>query len=161
MNELYSVHSLIRGFAYEGTTYEEVKVAWFVAGRAAPLVPFEQAIQDCTRLSASERAFPEGYVREFFGREEAQALKAYLDRRRELTTFIEPVELPVMANASGCRRLPRGHGADFLALHREKGYSLPFKVEGYFSVRLAAPRVQGDDRRTEIAARAAKKSSDK
>ncbi len=161
MKELYSVHSLVRGFTFEGTTYEEVKVTWFVAGRAAPLVPYEQAIQDYARLVAGERAYPQGFVDELFGRDEAEALKAYLGRRRELTTFVEPVELPVMANASGCRRLPRGRGADFLALHREKGYSLPFKVEGYFSVRLATPRVQGDDRQTEIAARAPRKASDK
>ena len=158
MNELYSVHSLIRGFTFEGTTYEEVKVSWFVVGRAAPLVPYEQAIQDYAGLAAGERAFPQGFVDELFGRDEAEALKAYLGRRRELTTFVEPVELPVMANASGCRRLPRGHGADFLALRREKGYSLPFQVEGYFSVRLATPRVHGDDRQTEIAARASNKN---
>ncbi len=159
MKELYSVHSLIRGFTFEGTTYEEVKVTWFAAGRAAPLVPYEQAIQDYARLAAGERAYPQGFVDELFGRAEAEALQAYLGRRRELTTFVEPVELPVMANASGCRRLPRGHGADFLALHREKGYSLPFKVEGYFSVRLATPRAQGDDRQTEVARRAPKKQS--
>jgi hypothetical protein len=159
MNELYSVHSLVRGFTFEGTTYEEVKVSWFVVDRGAPLVPYGQAIQDYAGLAAGERAFPEGLVDELFGRAEAEALKAHLDRRRELATFIEAVELPVMANASGCRRLPRGHGADFLALHREKGYALPFKVEGYFSVRLATPRAQGDDKQTEIAPRAAKKQS--
>ena len=55
-----------------------------------------------------------------------------------------------MANASGCRRLPRGQGSDFLGLFREKGYALPFKVEGYFSVRFAEPMVTGDDRATVI-----------
>lgn len=159
MKELYSVFSLVRGFTFAGTTYEEVKVSWFVVGRAAPLVPYGQAIQDYARLAAGERLYPQDFVDELFGRAEADALKAYLGRRPELTTFVEPVELPVMANASGCRRLPRGRGADFLALHREKGYSLPFKVEGYFSVRLATPRVQGDDRQTEIAGRAPTKKS--
>jgi hypothetical protein len=33
MTELFSVHSLVRGFAYEGTRYEEVKVTWFVVER--------------------------------------------------------------------------------------------------------------------------------
>ena len=40
MTELFSVHSLVRGFAYEGTRYEEVKVTWFVVERPAPLVPY-------------------------------------------------------------------------------------------------------------------------
>jgi hypothetical protein len=150
MKELYSVHSLVRGFTYEGTTYEEVKVAWFVVERRLPLVPFAEAILDYAQLDARSRAFPEEYIGELFSRPEAEALKRYLDQRPALTTAIEPVELPAMANASGCRRLPRGNGSDFLGLFREKGYSLPFKVEGYFSVRLAEPRVQGDDRQTVV-----------
>lgn len=145
MNELCSVHSLIRGFAYQGQTYEEVKVSWFVVARPAPPAPYAQAIQDYGQLGDKERTFPEEYVNELFSRGEAEALKRHLDRRRDVTTFIESVELPVLANASGCRRLPRGNGNDFLALFKEPGYPLPFKVEGYFSVRLAEARVQGDD----------------
>jgi hypothetical protein len=67
-----------------------------------------------------------------------------------VVTHIEPFELPVMANASGCRRLKRGGGGDFLPLHRDKGYDLPFKVQGYFNVRFAEPKVEGDDRATAI-----------
>lgn len=153
MNELYSVHSLIRGFAYQGQTYEEVKVAWFVAERQAPPAPYEQAIQEYAQLPERERAFPREYVDELFRREEAEALKRHLDGRRNVATFIEPVELPVLANTSGCRRLPRGGGNDFLGLFKEPGYPLPFKVEGYFSVRFAEARVQGDDGQTVIARR--------
>ncbi len=158
MSELYSVHSLIRGFAYHGQTYEEVSVAWFAVERQAPPAPYGQAIQDYGRLAKGEKAFPEEYVDELFSRAEAEALKRHLDRRREVTTFIEAVELPVLANASGCRRLPRGKGSDFIGLFKEPGYPLPFKVEGYFSVRLAEARVQGDDGQTVIARRPAGKS---
>jgi len=148
MTEIYSVHSLVRGFTYEGTAYEEVKVTWFVAERRAPLVPYADAIMDYGQLSGKDRAFPQEYLDEQFSGPEAEALKKHLDRRPEVTTRIEAVELPVMANASGCRRLPRGNGNDFIGLYREKGYALPFKVEGYFSVRFAEPRVMGDDRAT-------------
>jgi len=153
MTELFSVHSLVRGFTYEGTPYEEVKVTWFVADRKVPLATYEQAIQDYGQLDAKDRAFPEEYINEQFSRQEAEALKKYLDRRPEVTTVIEPVELPAIANASGCRRLPRGGGNDFLGLFKEKGYSLPFKVEGYFSVRFAEPRIQGDEGSTVIVRR--------
>jgi hypothetical protein len=148
MTELYSVHSLVRGFAYEGTRYEEVKVTWFVVERQAPLVPYAEAIQDYDQLDEKERAFPEEYINEQFSLQESEALLAYLGRRPELTTRCDAVELPAMANASGCRRLPRGNGSDFLRLFREKGYALPFKVEGYFSVRFAEPMITGDDRAT-------------
>lgn len=148
MTELYSVHSLVRGFAYEGTAYEEVKITWFVSDRQTPLAPYASAIMDYDQMAEKDRAFPEEYLNEQFSRQEAEALKKHLDRRPEVTTRIEAVELPVMANASGCRRLPRGNGNDFIGLYREKGYALPFKVEGYFSVRFAEPKVMGDDRAT-------------
>ncbi len=148
MTELFSVHSLVHGFSYEGTVYEEVKVIWFVLDRKTPLAPYESAIMDYGQLSAPDRAFPEEYLDELFSRQEAESLKKHLDPRPEAITRIEAIELPVMANTSGCRRLPRGNGNDFLELYREKGYTLPFKVAGYFSVRFAEPKVNGDDRAT-------------
>ncbi len=153
MNELFSVHSQIRDFAYQGTQYEEVKVAWFVVERRPPLVDFAAAIEDYAQLDEKARAFPEEFVNEQFSREEAGALKQYLDQRPTVTTQVEAIELPVMANASGCRRLARGRGNDFLALFLDKGYPLPFKVQGYFSVRFAEPKVQGDEGATVIVRR--------
>ena len=150
MNRIFAVHSLVRNFHYQGKHYEEVKINWFVLERKKPLVPYAEAIQDYAQLDEKERAFPEEYVNEQFSREEAEALKKYLDRQPATTTRIEAIELPVMANVSGCRRLAAGSGNDFLALHKGKNYSLPFKVEGYFSVRFAEPTVSGDDRATVI-----------
>jgi hypothetical protein len=150
MNDLFSVHSLVRDFTYEGKPYEEVKVSWFVAERQTPLVPFASAIEDYGQLGEKDRAFPEEFVNEQFSKEEAEALKKHLDRRPTVSTRIEAVELPVAANASGCRHLPRGGGNDFLLLHKEKSYPLPFKVEGYFSIRFAEPKVSGDDGATVI-----------
>ncbi len=158
MNGLYSVHSLVRGFAYQGQIYEEVKVAWFVVERQAPPAPYEQVIQEYGQLSERERTFPREYVDELFRRDEAEALKRHLDGRRNVVTFIEPVELPVPANSSGCRRLPRGGGSDLIGLFKEPGYPLPFQVEGYFSVRFAEARVQGDDKQTVIVRRPAETS---
>ena len=148
MSSIFSVHSLVRNFLYDGKQYEEVKITWFLLERSSPLAAYETAILDYGQLSEKERAFPEEYVNEQFSREEAEALKNYLDRRPDMSTRIEEIELPVSPNASGCRRLPRGNGSDFFILHREAGYSLPFKVEGYFSVRFAELKVNGDDRAT-------------
>lgn len=150
MSNIFSVHSLIRNFQYDGKQYEEVKIAWFALERQNPLAPYETAIQDYGQLNEKERVFPEEYVNEQFSREEAEALKKYLGRLPDATTRIEEIELPVPPNASGCRRLARGGGNDFYILHREKTYSLPFKVEGYFSVRFAELKVSGDDQVTVI-----------
>jgi hypothetical protein len=150
VDPIYSVHSLARDFLYDGKQYEEVKINWFVLERKNPLAPYETSIQDYGQLDEKERIFPEVYVNEQFSREEAENLKKYLDRRPEVTTQIEEIELPVSPNASGCRRLPRGAGNDFYILHGEKSYSLPFKVEGYFSVRFAELKVRGNDRTTVI-----------
>ena len=150
MNNIFSVNSLVRNFHYQGKYYEEVKISWFVLERKEPLVPYAAAIQDYTQLNEKERAFPEEYVNEQFSKEEAEALKTYLDRQPTTTTRIEAIELPVMVNLSGCQRLTVGSGSDFLQLHKGKSYSLPFKVAGYFSVRFAEPMVSVDDRATEI-----------
>jgi hypothetical protein len=151
VERLFTVHSLVRNFLYQGNRYEEVKINWFVLERKQSLVPFAAAIQDYDQLDEKERAFPEEYVNEQFSREEAEALKNYLDHQPLTATRIEAVELPVAANASGCRRLSAaGAGGAFLPLYKGKGYSLPFKVEGYFSVRFAEPAVSGDDRVTVV-----------
>ena len=150
MSSIFSVHSLARNFLYDGKQYEEVKITWFVLERSNPLVPFETAIMDYGQLNEKERVFPEEYVNEQFSREEADSLRRYLGPRPDTTTRIEEIELPVSANASGCRRLARGGGSDFFILHGEAGYTLPFKVEGYFSVRFAELKVSSDDRATVI-----------
>lgn len=150
MSNIFSVHSLVRNFLYDGKQYEEVKITWFALERKNPLAPYETIIQDYGLLNEKERVFPEAYVDEQFSREEAEALKKYLDCRPDTKTQIEEIELPVPLNTSGCRRLARGGGSDFFILHREAGYSLPFKVEGYFSVRFAELKVNGDDRATVI-----------
>jgi DNA polymerase III delta prime subunit len=150
VNRIFAVHSLVRNFRYQGKQYEEVKVNWFIQEREKPLLPFAEAIQDYGQLNEKERVFPEEYLNEQFSREEAEALEKYLDRQPTTTTRIEAIELPVMANVSGCRQLAAGNGNDFLALHKGKNYTLPFRVEGYFSVRFAEPMVNGDDRATVI-----------
>jgi hypothetical protein len=150
VNKIFSVNSLVRNFSYQGKHYEEVKVNWFVLERIKSLVPYAEAIQDYAQMDEKERVFPEEYVNEQFSREEAEALKKYLDRQPATTTQIEAIELPVLPNVSGCRRLAAGSGNDFLSLHKGKNYSLPFKVEGYFSVRFAEPMINGDDRATVV-----------
>jgi hypothetical protein len=150
VNRIFAVYSLVRNFSYQGKHYEEVKVNWFVLERIKSLVPYAEAIQDYAQLDEKERVFPEEYVNEQFSQEEAESLKRYLDRQPATTTQIEAIELPVLPNVSGCRRLAAGSGNDFLSLHKGKNYSLPFKVEGYFSVRCAEPMINGDDRATVV-----------
>lgn len=150
MDRIFAVHSLVRNFQHQGTHYEEVKVSWFFLERKKPLVPYAEAIQDYAQLDEKERAFPEGYLDEMFNPEEAEALKKYLDRQPAASNRIEAIELPVMANVSGFQRLAAGGDGDFLALHKGKKYSLPFKVAGYFNIRFAEPMISGDDRDTVV-----------
>lgn len=150
MSRIFSVHSLVRNFLYRGTRYEEVKVNWFILDRERPLVTFAEAIQDYAQLDEKERAFPEDYLNEQFSLAEAEALKKYLDRQPLTTTRIDAIELPVMPNVSGCRRLAPGQDGDFMPLYKGKSYSLPFAVAGYFNIRFAEPILSGDDRDTVV-----------
>ncbi len=82
MSLIFSIHSLVRDFRFQGKQYEEVKINWFVADRKAPLADYAALIQDYSQLGEEERVFPEEYVNEQFSLQEAESLRAYLDRQQ-------------------------------------------------------------------------------
>jgi hypothetical protein len=81
-------------------------------------------------------AYSELAVDELFTFDEANALKQYLDRHHgdEDETSIEKAEIPLPNNVGGIGAIAVGGGDDFYELHKERQYSLPFKVEGYFNL---------------------------
>ena len=141
--KLYEVISTVP-YQYRGRIYRDVKFFWFIERRSdgKPPVPYEEAIADYQQVSAarknSQEGTPEEAVEELFTETEAQALKDYLLAvHHDDTATLEEVNLPlddlhtwplrgIHIVAPGLR--------DFHLLSREPGYSLPFKVWGYFDV---------------------------
>jgi hypothetical protein len=82
----------------------------------------------------------EGYtteaLEELFTLDEAEALKAYLDKRHDGagTTDIVEVKLPIPFNSAGFGAHGVGRSADFYMLDRDEGYDLPFRAWAYYDL---------------------------
>ncbi|MCP4153545.1 MAG: zinc ribbon domain-containing protein [bacterium] len=142
---LCHVYSIVNNFRYKDILYDNVKINWFMMGRGTPQIPFEAAILRYDRLDIATKIHPENYLLERFTREEAQMLKLFLNSAQKTETVIEEIKLPITESEKGYRATPAGRGTDFIQLHKKGKYSLPFKVEGIFNVRIADERIVADD----------------
>jgi hypothetical protein len=84
-------------------------------------------------------AYAENVVEEMFTEAEADQLKAYLDAvHGDVTTITEHCR-PICLNENhieiGLGAIPVGGPQDYYMLYREREYTLPFKVLGYFDLR--------------------------
>jgi hypothetical protein len=131
--ELFSIHTIVN--EYSG--HRDVKFTWFRSeDLEVPLVPYAQAVRDYDPYD-NQRAYAEGAVNELFSRDEAEALKAWLDQHHgdEGPTSIKKRDLPLNNNVMGVSGMPIGGGPDRYTLWREPNYTLPFKAEGFFDLR--------------------------
>lgn len=142
---LFQVHSVVNNFIYRGSSYDNMKINWFVINRQEPLVPFDQAIENYSELPFAARVNPENFIKQCFSMAEAESLKQYLASTQKIKAVIEGCSLPVKAHVNGYRDVPPPPGTDYVILHKKSSYSLPFKVEGFFNTKIADERFMGDD----------------
>jgi hypothetical protein len=88
--------------------------------------------------------YAEEFVEELFTWDEAQQLVAYLKDFPDSTTVVEEYPLPIENNWIGFGARAVGGGDDFYMLSEAPGYSLPFKVWGYFDL-VGCTRVDNGD----------------
>lgn len=148
--KLYHVYSIVNNFCYKGIYYDNLKINWFIPGREKPQVPFEHAIINYSELTIAARIHPENYLMERFTLEETESLKDYLTSVQKINAVVDELELPISENEKCYHALPSVSGTDFIALYKKENYSLHFKVEGIFNVKMADERVVSDDRATVI-----------
>ena len=140
--KLYWVNSTIEEFA----GCKDVNFSWLVARRPWPVVPYTKVIEGCTsdispRSAANtgepwgEEEYAKAAVDELFTLEEAEMLKAYLkEAYGDESARITEVELPITDNRIGLGFIPVGGPQGFYMLDQTDGYSLPFKVWGYYDL---------------------------
>jgi hypothetical protein len=124
LQELFRVSTVVP--EYDGC--RDVHFEWFRT-EPRPGFPYWLVID-----GYDDDARTEGAIDELFTREEADALKSYLDTYPGLTT-IARADLPYPNNIIGQGARAVGGGDDFYSLHRADGYPLAFKVAGYFNLR--------------------------
>lgn len=127
--ELFHVHSVAPKLA----GHRDVRICWLVSSRPQPL---GLSYADFVEGYNEGCPYQEGAIDELFTRAEAEALASYLkEHYDDKTVTIEKAALPHPSNVGGLGVMPAGGGVDFLLLAKNKAYSLPFKVEGYFDTR--------------------------
>jgi hypothetical protein len=134
MMKLKLYHVRTTGVQYCGC--KNVAFDWFRCERGEPR-PYAELIENYDLADELVVGYAESAIDGYFTEAEAIALKAYLDREHghEGVTTIKEMELPIPSNTMGVAAIPVGGGTDFLMLHREPAFDLPFEVEGYFDLR--------------------------
>jgi hypothetical protein len=132
--KLFAVRTVLKSFK----GHENVPISWFMDERPSPIYPYEHMILDYRSLCGDSKSLSEECADEFFSESEGELLVPYLkdtygsefDR-----TTAEPVRLPLRSNGLPFSAIPLGGGVDLVLIWRKDGYSLPFKVGGFFDLR--------------------------
>jgi len=132
--------------------YGEFKIYWFYEERKVPVAPYEVLIYGYEPKYHSEMT-----VNEYFTEEEIELLREYLEKAHHSKLYVQEEILPIPNNllpfsAIGssstysiikadennieCKHIETIE--DYILLSEEKGYSLPFKVSGYYSLENSA-----------------------
>jgi hypothetical protein len=115
-----------------GTIYHDVRFNWYCFDRSAPIGAFEDLIANYKSLDEQQRRLMESEVNRCLLAEELDDLDGYLQHRYSLNVIAERVSLPMR----GLTHLLDGNRNvvfDFLQLTENTGYSLLFKVWGYYT----------------------------
>jgi hypothetical protein len=127
MIELFNVVTIVKQFH----GWKDVTFKWFrndpEKGR-----PYHELIKDYH----PGEYYSESCIDEMFSRDEANALKEYLDRDYGNVgiTTLERVDLPIPNNLMGVGAIAVDGGDDFYMLDKAEGYPLSFSVWGYFNL---------------------------
>lgn len=133
--ELYLVHSFGSQLRLRDKVYTDITIDWVYAdAKDRPLVDYSESIVGYEYLNHWGVITAIQNLDQAFSKEEAYLLKGYLDGfyGSRMETKIKKVKLPHNCIDSPFSFSPSHAGYYNLALHKEKGYSLPFKVEGFF-----------------------------
>jgi hypothetical protein len=139
--KLYRVRTTAK--EYDGC--RDVVFEWFRHAMPEGRRPYADLIRDY-EPGNPDICYAEGFVEELFTWDEAQQLKEYFDQHHGDVgeTVIEEKSLPVENCSMGVGALPVGGGDDFYMLSEKPGYSLPFKVWGYFNL-VGCTRIDNGD----------------
>lgn len=135
---LYICTSQENNWPHGRVRYDGIHVTWFVSKRDP-----NYADQYAGLFDASD-PYQRGQIEEAFTAEESQQFAAYLKARHNSSVATHPVELPVPADTMPMDWNTVGGDTDFHMLDGEDGYSLPFRVWGFYRVHDAV-RVAGSE----------------
>jgi hypothetical protein len=71
-------------------------------------------------------------------------------QQRKVELIETSIDLPVGIDEQSRKSVALEPGMGFYPLHKDKGYSLPFKVEGFFNINYADEKIVPDNQKTLI-----------
>jgi hypothetical protein len=128
----YSIGDLTR----DDAVYFDVRFDWYCLERKSPPLPYEEAIFDYGKLNEPLRSGLEKDVARCFTEDEVSALEALLSEKYGMGLTREAVRAPLKERVLFFEESGKLI-YDFLELSEREGYSLPFKVWGYYTLRTA------------------------
>jgi hypothetical protein len=139
--ELYCVTTITR--EYRGC--KNVTFQWFRSEPGTTRRPYGELITDYDPRD-EHRGYAEGAIDELFTADEAAELAAYLDREHgnHAVTTITKADPPIRNDVMGVGAIPVGGGDDFYMLCEKPGYSLRYKVWGYYDL-VGCELIDGSD----------------
>ncbi len=124
---LFKAWSIIDKFLEQ----EQVRMDWFVVGRAEPLAPWDELIMDYDGED-DNAVYDQIMASELLNEVEVEQLTAYLEGKHQLAINVEPVELPMKSGglSHGLRLISGAKG--FYPLAEEPEYSLNISILGHY-----------------------------
>ena len=133
--KLFTIHSRIDNWPYEGQMYNDVAVTWHVRVRQEPPVPYKLAIADYE--PGANKTYAEFHIDGLFTEEEANLVCEYLSNSHGMGTELKEVCLPVSRNSARIWSLPVNSGWHMYPLFYEDPYDLPFEAVGYYDISMS------------------------
>lgn len=116
------------------TVFHGVRFNWYCVDRQEPIGRYQDLIANYSKLEEKQRLFLEAETNRCLLADEVDELRWYVRHRYTLDVVAESVQLPIRERL----HLHGGYPNDiyqFLQLTENTGYSLLFKVWGYYSTR--------------------------
>jgi hypothetical protein len=142
---LFQASSLVKQLQREEVVFCDVVMNWFRVGQRKPPVPYHELIADHAGLPDLRRMYAEHFIDELFTATDVELLEKYLrqahadtlelDATAHEVLTVREVALPVKDAVMGYSDLPKDGLADGYLLAEQPGYTLPFRVQGYFDLR--------------------------
>ncbi|MEJ5348659.1 MAG: hypothetical protein WHS46_08230 [Desulfosoma sp.] len=138
---LYRAYSITE-LEKDQVTYYGVRLNWYRLDRTDPVLPMENLIAGYDKLDERQRRQALEEVLRYLTEEEVWGLRTYLREKHGLEVMAEEVPLPLEV-LTGPFYSPYGEVFEFLELSEQEGYSLPYKIWGFYSLRgcLSGPNV--------------------
>lgn len=127
MVRLFKAYSVVKQFLGQ----DQVTFNWFAVGRPAPILPYEQLIQDFDE-NDDESCYDKMFVDELLTIEEVAELKKYLWDHHEIEIQKKEIAFPVKPGQLSSSLLLISGDKGFYSLADEEDYQLSISILGHF-----------------------------